>query len=546
MAGPSVIVIGAGAGGLAAAARLAQQGAKVKVIEKNDCVGGRCSIIHDNGFRFDQGPSLVLMPEIFLETFQDLGTSMNEEGLDMLKCEPNYRIWFADGDTVELSSNLSQLKQEIQRHEGPDSFPRLCAFLSEAGTYYDLALNYVLRRNFPSILSLLQPRVLLGLLRMRPWTTVYGRASQYFYSDKMRRAWTFASMYLGMSPYVAPGTYALLQYTETVDGIWYPRGGFQAILQALADVGSRFGVQYRLNSTVESIIVSKDHPKSAQGVRLSSGDELYADIVLANADLVYVYNELLPPSPQACALKRRQASCSSVSFFWAMDRTLPQLNAHNIFLAHKYQESFDAIFKHHSIPNEPSFYVNVPSRVDPTAAPAGKETMVVLVPVGNLTSASVDETQTWEQKIPAIRNFVLEALKMRAGLGDLSSDILSERYETPATWQSKFNLDRGAILGLSHSFLNVLSFRPKTKHPDIENLYFVGASTHPGTGVPICLAGGKLVAQQILENYDKAEEGWSSSSFQIIMALVAVLVVTISLLANNLSSNGLFVYLPEH
>ncbi|KAH8429287.1 phytoene desaturase family protein [Aspergillus melleus] len=486
------------------------------------------------------------MPEIFVETFQDLGTSMTEEGLDMLKCDPNYRIWFADADTVELSSNLSQLKQEIQRHEGPDSFPRVCAFISEAGIYYDSALKYVLHRNFPSILSLLQPRVLLGLLRMRPWTTVYGRASQYFHSDKMRRAWTFGSMYLGMSPYEAPGTYALLQYTETVDGIWYPRGGFQAILQALADVGSRFGVQYRLNSTVESIIVSKDHPKSAQGVRLASGDELYADIVLANADLVYAYNELLPLSPEACALKPRLASCSSVSFFWAINRKLPHLNAHNVFLANKYKESSDAIFKHHSIPKEPSFYMNVPSRVDPTAAPAGKESVVILVPVGHLTSTLADETQSWEQRISAIRDFVLETLKLRAGLEDLRSDILFERYETPASWQSKFNLDRGAILGLSHSFLNVLSFRPKTKYPDIENLYFVGASTHPGTGVPICLAGGKLVAQQIIVNYDKAEKGWNSSSFPIIMALLTVLAVTISLLANHLCGSSLSIYLPEH
>ncbi|PLB51385.1 phytoene dehydrogenase [Aspergillus steynii IBT 23096] len=494
---PSVLVIGAGAGGIATAARLAQQGAKVKVIEKNDFVGGRCSTIEEEGFRFDQGPSLVLMPEIFVEAFQDLGTSIKQEGLDMIKCDPNYCIWFADDDTVQVSSNLSQLKHEVQRHEGPDSFPRLCAFLAESGTYYDLALKYVLRRNYLSM---------DWALRMRPWATVYGRVSKYFYSDKMRRVWTFASMYMGMSPYAAPGTYSLLQYIETVDGIWYPRGGFQAILQCLADVGRRSGVQYRLNSPVESILVSQDRGRSARGVRLSSGEELYADIIVANADLVYVYNELLPPSEAALALKRRPASCSSVSFFWAIDRTLPQLKAHNIFLADKYQESFDAIFKDHDFPSEPSFYVNVPSRVDPTAAPAGNEAMVVLVPVGHLNTGSAYEAWSWEKRVPAIRDFVLETLAARAGLEDLRSCILSEKFETPATWQSKFNLDQGAILGLSHSFLNVLSFRPKTKHPDIENLYFVGASTHPGTGVPICLAGGKLVAQQIMEDYNQADE----------------------------------------
>lgn len=169
------------------------------------------------------------MPEVFAETFEDLKTSIEQEGIELLKCDPNYCVWFADDDTIEMTSNLPRLKKEIQRLEGPESFPRLCSFLAESGTYYNLALKYVLRRNFPSVWSLLQPKILLALLRMRPWTTVYGRVSRYFYSDKMRMLWTFAAMYLGMSPYAAPGTYTLLQYIETVDGVWYPRGGFQAV-----------------------------------------------------------------------------------------------------------------------------------------------------------------------------------------------------------------------------------------------------------------------------------------------------------------------------
>lgn len=252
--------------------------------------------------------------------------------------------------------------------------------------------------------------------------------------------------------------------------------------------------------------------------------------MLANADLVYAYNELLPPSDKAHKLKLRPASCSSVSFFWSIDCALPQLKAHNIFLSDKYQESFDAIFNHHDFPSEPSFYVNVPSRVDSTAAPAGKEAMVVLVPVGHLSATATDEAQKWEDKIPTIRQAVLETLEARVGLKGLGSRILSEKYETPATWQSKFNLDRGAILGLTHSFWNVLSFRPKTRHPSIDNLYFVGASTHPGTGVPICLAGGKLVAQQIMEDYNRADDEWASIEHQGFIALAAVLAALMYLL----------------
>ena len=247
---------------------------------------------------------------------------------------------------------------------------------------------------------------------------------------------------------------------------------------------------------------------------LSSGEILTADVVVCNADLVYAYNNLLPPSTSAKSLSRRPASCSSISFYWSLSRSIPKLTAHNIFLADEFRESFDSIFKQHFIPKSPSFYVNVPSRIDPTAAPHGKDAIVVLVPVGHLISSDspkhkgtassgsnsdVKSPQDWTTMIALARRTVISTIAARTGV-DLTPLIIHESVNTPQTWQSTFNLDKGAILGLSHSFFNVLSFRPKTKHPEIKGLYFVGASTHPGTGVPICLAGSKIVAEQILED----------------------------------------------
>lgn len=259
--------------------------------------------------------------------------------------------------------------------------------------------------------------------------------------------------------------------------------------------------------------------------------------MICNADLVYAYASLLPPSSSARSLAKRAASCSSISFYWALDRSVPALAAHNIFLADEYRESFDSIFKQHLIPKKPSFYVNVPSRVDPSAAPEGKEAVVVLVPVGHLvesggssdggsnsngsisangtaamhkgTSDSPSTTQDWPSLIAHARSTVLATILARTGV-DLSASILHESVNTPPSWKEVFNLDRGAILGLSHSFFNVLSFRPKTKHPKIGSLYFVGASTHPGTGVPIVLAGAKVVSQQILGDLGCGEGPWSS------------------------------------
>lgn len=270
-------------------------------------------------------------------------------------------------------------------------------------------------------------------------------------------------------------------------------------------IGERTGVDYKFSTNISSIKLSADNGR-ATGVVLSTGETLEADVVVCNADLVYAYNNLLPPSSHAKSLEKRSASCSSISFYWSVDRIIPELKAHNIFLADEYRESFDSIFKDQSLPSEPSFYVNVPSRVDPSAAPAGKDAVVVLCPVGHLLTAAEGKglnpqsSQDWEALISKARSTVFRTIEARTGCS-LAAHVTNEIINTPLTWKQHFNLDKGAILGLSHSFFNVLSFRPRTKHANIQGLYFVGASTHPGTGVPIVLAGSKITSQQVFDDY---------------------------------------------
>ncbi|KAL6412511.1 phytoene dehydrogenase [Ilyonectria robusta] len=522
MRSPTVIVVGAGAGGIATAARLAKKGATVTVVEKHEFVGGRCSLIHRNGYRFDQGPSLLLMPEVFHQTFEDLDTSLEKENVQLMKCDTNYNIWFEDKSCFQVSTDLSRMGKQIEHHEGKQGLQQFLAFMKESGNHYDLSMAHVMSRNFSHLFSMLRPQFLKSVFTLHPFESVYSRASRYFKSEKVRRVFTFASMYLGMSPFDAPGTYSLLQYTELAHGIAYPIGGFQKVLDALAKVGRRLGVKYRLGTPVSSIIVSGN---IARGVRLESGEELYADIVVVNADLVYAYNNLLPPSSYSLSLTRRPASCSSISFFWSFDRVIPELQAHNVFLANEYRESFDAIFKRHSLPEEPSFYVNVPSRIDPSAAPTGKDAVVILIPVGHISDDALN-AQDWDSLVTFAREFVLQTIESRTGARGLRDCLLHESVDTPLTWRSKFNLDRGAILGLSHSFFNVLSFRPKNKHRDIGGLYFVGASTHPGTGVPVCLASGKIVSEQITQDWSRTPRAWWKVAWDILR--VTILVMTLS------------------
>lgn len=471
--------------------------------------------------------------------------------MQLLKCEPNYNLWFGDGERFELSSSTEVMKREVERYEGKDGFGRYLDWLGEAHRHYEVSVREVLHRNFTSIFGLLRWSFLSNVVQLHPFESIYARASRYFKSERLRRVFTFGSMYMGMSPFDAPGTYSLLQYTELAEGIWYPVGGFWAVVEALVKVGERLGVKYRLGCAVERVILSQDG-QTAKGVRLQGGEELYADVVVVNADLVYAYNNLFPsttqhtnenttpltPTPYAHSLTQRDGSCSSISFYWSLSRKVPALTTHNIFLADDYKESFDSIFKAQSIPDEPSFYVNVPSRIDPTAAPPDKDSIVVLVPVGHLQNSrvsgggsildgkldpsattgaglNINNPKDLQKMVDLARTTILTTIKARTGT-DLTPHITNEILNTPTTWEDTFNLDKGCILGLSHSFFNVLAFRPSIKHTEspgalnllpgvgakrgLKNVYFVGASTHPGTGVPIVLAGSKITSEQVLSD----------------------------------------------
>lgn len=470
---------------------------------------------------------------------------MEAEGIELLKCEPNYTIYFdaaqskADGvpATFTMSTDVSQMKTEIERLEGTAGFHRYLNWMREAHTHYETSVIEVLHKPFSSYASIFRPRFFSHLIDLHPFESIWRRATVYFKSERLRRVFTFGSMYMGMSPYEAPGTYSLLQYTELAEGIWYPRGGFHKVVEKLVDVGERLGVKYRLGTDVDRVLT--DQKGNATGVRLKNGEVMEADIVVVNADLVWAYNHLfdskqpafpapitngtasgtvvangnvlktplisqpaLPtPTKYAKSLTKRPTSCSSISFYWSLSKKLP-LSTHNIFLAEQYFESFTSIFHDHTLPKEPSFYVNIPSRVDPTAAPENGDAVVILVPIGHLTTDSCD-TASYAADSPIVnklRDQVLSTLQERTGIC-LRPLITHEIINNPLTWESKFNLDRGAILGLSHNFFNVLSFRPRWNHESLKNVWFVGASTHPGTGVPIVLAGGKMIADEIIHTY---------------------------------------------
>ena len=484
----SVLVIGAGIGGIAVAGRLARRGYDVTVLEKNAVPGGRLNKLLQDGHRFDVGPSLFLMPRTYAATYAALGERM-EDHLDLKRVDPTYHLHFEDGTKIQLSANINWMQEQLEAIE-PGSFGGLLRYLTEGHRHFSLSLDRFVGRNFYTLFDEFNPGNLPLMFQLKALTMHYDNIGNYFTNPKLKAAFTFQDMYLGLSPYEAPATYSLLQYTELADGVWFPIGGMYRIVESLTSIAEGHGARFVYESPVKQISVEGN---CATGVVLEDGSTRSADIVIANADLPYVYDQLLPDRALAQRMMNKQFTCSAIMFYWGVDKAYPELAHHSVFLSGDYKASFDRIFHDQTLPERPSFYIHVPNRTDPVAAPPGCENLMVLVPVGCLYEES-------DQDFEALRVRAKETVFRRLaklGITDLEAHITHEVSYTPHDWKEMFNLARGAAFGLGHNFTQVGYLRPQNRHGRYKNLYFCGASTHPGTGVPIVLIGAGLVEERI-------------------------------------------------
>ena len=485
------IVIGAGAGGLTAAAHLARSGMQVTVVEKNECAGGRCARVVREGHTFDAGPTLYVMPKLFEQEFAALGVSARDR-LDLQRVDPTYHLVFDDGQRLTLTSDMQRMQSQLEAMEG-GSFAHFKQYLEQGGRHYNLAMDHIVCRNFRTLAEFLNPASLQVFLKVGALTPHYAGMRRFFHAERLKAAFTFQDMYMGLSPFEAPSTFSMMQYTELADGVWYPRGGMYAVVMALQEAAERLGAEFAFGTPVDRIVTRDGR---AQGVVLGDGRYLPADIVVANADLPYVYRNLLPDRAAARKLDRLQYSCSTINFMWATDRPYPELPAHLLFLSDDFQANFDAIQHDLTIAANPSVYIHAPTRLDPGMAPGGHDTLVGIVPVGHIDEA---HPQDWADLKARARRTLLQRLAS-VGVTDLEAHLKFEMSFTPPDWQSRFNLVKGATHGLSHRLMQMGYFRPHNRHARYRNLYFAGASTHPGTGLPTALVSGRLVAERIAED----------------------------------------------
>jgi len=492
----SVIVIGAGVGGIAAAAHLARQGLHVTVVEKNTRPGGRCDHFTREGHSFDTGPTLFIMPLLYQAEFAALGASMAEM-LDLQRVDPTYHLVFDDGSRLALTSDMKSLEEQLEAIE-PGSFDGFLRYMTEGHRHYDLALERLVTKDFRSASDLLTLSNLPLLFQVKPLINHYRNMSSYFSDPRLKSAFTFQDVYMGLSPFEAPATFSMMPYTELAHGVWYPKGGMYSVVEALVSVAEQAGVEFVFDTSVQQVNVNSTH---VHGVTLEDGSRLDADAVLANADLPYVYKELLPEDGRARRLENKRFSCSVISFFWGTKKRYESLPPHTLCLAHDYRENFESIIRDQDLPANPSIYFHAPARLDSSMAPPGQDTLIAIVPVGHM---SENGGQDWAAIRDRARQSALGRLAS-LGITDLEENIKFEVSYTPLSWHKRYNLLKGSTHGLCHNLTQLAYFRPPNRHPHYRNLYFVGASTHPGTGMPTALVSARLASQRMAEE----AESWA-------------------------------------
>jgi phytoene desaturase len=499
--GLRTVIIGGGVGGLATAVRLAAAGHRVTLLERNRTVGGRANEFRVDRYRFDTGPSLLLMPDVYQELFAAAGRRL-EDYVTLLPMEPNYRVHLAGGQWFDASRDLARMAPGVDRIE-PGAGARIPAFLDDAGYKYRIARQKFVGRNFLHPFQFITPANLYYLLRTEALANLFRRTRRYFRDERLRLAFTFQTMYLGISPLDAPAIYALLPYTELVEGIWYPEGGVYRLIEAMQRLAEELGAEVRTDAQVTGLRFDGDQ---VTAVTLATGETVDADVVVANADLPAAYHRFVPerlrPDFPNRRLRRMRYTASAYMLYLGVDRIYEQLQHHNVFFNEDFRGNFDAIFRSRRLPAEPSLYIAAPGRTDPTVAPPGHDALMVLVPVPHLARNGVD----WEREEAGFRAQLYDRLE-RLGLDDLRAHVRVERRFTPVDWRDTYGLALGSAFGLGHDVMQVGYLRPNNRAKKLRNLYFVGASTVPGTGVPMVIIGSRLVTERILQEQPRPAAG---------------------------------------
>lgn len=485
----SVIIIGAGIGGLALACMLGKKGYAVTIVEKNEMTGGRARVFTDSGFTFDMGPSWYMMPDVFEHFFSIMGEDIATH-YTLQKLSPSYQITLkSDGKSYQFHADMEKNKALFESIE-PGAGVVLEAFLREGKEQYDLSKAEFMYRNYNSIRDFMTLRIMKQGAKLPLFKKQKQIIEKKFKSELLRKALQYQTVLLGTAPGDTPGIYTLMNYVDLVLGEWYPTGGIRSVPYALESIAKKYGAVIRLNAPVKSIIVENN---LAKGVRLEDGKELSADIVVSNADVYHTDTALLPAAYQTKSLKywnSRVLAPSAYILYLGVKGALPQLQHHNLLFTKDWERGFGQIFKKPEWPDDPSMYICMPSKTDKLVAPEGYENLFVLVPIASGLTYDEAFAESYGEK-------VISEIAGYYGIPDLASRIVVRHQYSVKDFIADYNAFKGTALGLAHTLGQTAIFRPNNVHPKIKNMFSVGAGTNPGIGMPICLISAELAYKRI-------------------------------------------------
>jgi len=500
----TALVVGAGIAGLATAALLAEDGLEVTVVEAQETTGGRAGSWHTDGFRFDTGPSWYLMPEVFDRFFSLLGTTAQRE-LDLVPLTPAYRVYGepdgdGPGERIDVVSGRAEARALFEgRERGAGA--QLDAYLDSAADTYDLSVDRFLYDSYATTRGLRDPALLGRLPRLAKLLTtpLASYVARRFRDPLLRQILGYPAVFLGGSPFGVPSLYHLMSHLDLDQGVLYPQGGFTEVIAAIERLAIDRGVTVRTGSPVAEITT---HARRATGVRLASGEELAADVVVSAADLHHTETALLPPALQSRPeswWKKKTPSPGALLVLLGVDGELPELAHHTLVFARDWHTNFDAIFgRDPHVPDPASIYVCRPSATDPTVAPDGAENLFLLIPVP--ADPGLGRGGIGGDGDPAVEEAADRAIAQLSrwtGIGDLAGRIRVRRTIAPGDFAADLNAWRGNALGLAHTLGQSAVFRPRNTSPTVDGLFYAGASTLPGIGLPMCLISAELARERV-------------------------------------------------
>jgi phytoene desaturase len=484
-----IAIIGAGPGGLTAGMILAKRGYKVSIFEKEAIVGGRNAPIAMNGYTFDTGPTFLMMTFVLREMFAEAGRSLDDY-CKVVPLDPMYKLSFRDFE-IYPTPDRDRMKAQIAKLF-PGNETGLDRFYEKEKIRYD-KMYPCLKKDYSTFKEMFSAPLLKALPHLSLGKSLMGVLGNYFTKEQLRICFTFQAKYIGMSPWECPAAFAIMPYIEYSMGIDHVQGGLSTISEAMAKVIGELGGEIHLNSPVKKVCVSG---KNATGIELVTGEKVYADSVVINADFGHAMQTLFDPGVirkwTPAKLRDKKYSCSTFMLYLGVDKTYTEPH-HNIIFANDYKENVNDIITRRQLSQDMSVYVRNASVTDPTLAPKGHSALYVLVPTTNMRSDIV-----WDHAATNIyRDKVIQRIMERTSMKDLDKHITCEKIITPADWQNERSLFLGATFNLGHTIAQMLYLRPRNKFEEVNHCYLVGGGTHPGSGLPTIYESARISANLI-------------------------------------------------